>query len=46
VIRVQQQHREQGTLLAPAERQRAAMLDHLQRAKKPKLHCSVSAGPS
>jgi hypothetical protein len=38
LVGVQQQHRQQRPLLAPAQRQPAIVLDHLQRAEKPEIH--------
>jgi hypothetical protein len=41
IVGVQQQDREQRTLLAPAEREQAILFGHLQRPKKPKIHSGV-----
>jgi hypothetical protein len=38
LVRVQQEDGEQRALLRAAEHERASVLDHLQRAKKPKFH--------
>jgi hypothetical protein len=40
LIRVQQQHRQQRPLLSSAKRQRAVVLDHLERAEEPEVHGS------
>src|SRR5215218_5350913 len=40
LIRVQQQHRQQRSLLSSAKRQRAVVLDHLERAEEPEVHGS------
>ena len=38
LVRVQQQDRQQRALLDPAERERAIVLGHLERAKEPEFH--------